>query len=480
MAEAPPRGGAPPGTAQDADQAPPQTGEKRRTTVMGLPPAPHLGLSGSAGAKARAEAEARKQRVQARLSSRPPPPVRELKPSVEEEIIEPLPPPFAVRSAPPRQPPSPTEMFEGGTPTTIGASPFEHATPTTYEPYDLPPPAARWSEPPPAIVVGQPLPMDGVAGNPSNAILALAEVDTTTIQRPPQHPPVKRSRPVEEAPAAEWEPVRSGPTTERMPVVVPTPTNSLVPSQTRTGSIAPNTHAGSSVVPSTPPGRMASALVIRPYEPPTPPPDMGLRDKRLVLLHEPESPRAASFRLLRDNLIAKNLPRVIAVSSAARSDGKTTCVINLALALTEQRDTRVLLMDGNFFEPDLAQIFGLERLAPLTGTDDPMVVPYKIAAVTRSLHVAGILKSDLRHHRFEQHKFDVLLERLCTAEYDYIIIDTPALDGSAAVARMVGGADASLIAVRSGGGTTARQLRRAVSMLPSSKTLGVVLVDGVT
>src|SRR5207249_4311992 len=78
---------------------------KRRTTQMGLAPAPHLGgLMGSAGAKARAEAEARKRRVQARLSSAPPPRPTPSEPPPQEsghphgvnqeELIEPLPAPF--------------------------------------------------------------------------------------------------------------------------------------------------------------------------------------------------------------------------------------------------------------------------------------------------------------------------------------------------------------------------------------------------
>src|SRR5262245_31370366 len=63
---------------------------KRRTTQMGLAPAPHLGLAGSPGARARAEAEARKNRVNARLSSHPPgapaPPAAPMPPAAQKTL----------------------------------------------------------------------------------------------------------------------------------------------------------------------------------------------------------------------------------------------------------------------------------------------------------------------------------------------------------------------------------------------------------
>ena len=82
----------------------------------------------------------------------------------------------------------------------------------------------------------------------------------------------------------------------------------------------------------------------------------------LVLKREPDSARAVSFRVLRDNLLAKRLPRVLAVSSAAKNDGKTTCALNLALSLSE--GARVLLLDGNLIDPQLAKIFCIDESTP--------------------------------------------------------------------------------------------------------------------
>ena len=50
-------------------------------------------------------------------------------------------------------------------------------------------------------------------------------------------------------------------------------------------------------------------------------------DSRLILIQEPESPRAVAYRLLRDSLVAKDLPRILVVAGTAPQDGTTTCAV---------------------------------------------------------------------------------------------------------------------------------------------------------
>lgn len=224
----------------------------------------------------------------------------------------------------------------------------------------------------------------------------------------------------------------------------------------------------------------ATALV--PLAPQVPPPvvrpTLRTIDPRLVMLSSPDSVRAASFRLLRDNLLAKGLPRVLAVSSAAPHDGKTTCALNLALALAEHTPARILLMDGNFFAPSLGGIFAVDEYTPSPSVVDPVrLAPYKLAELTPSLHVAAIvIRRGEAPPRFDKQRFDVLLDLLCRVGYDHIIVDAPAIGGSPMVSQLLGGVDGVLLAVRSGR-TTARALRRAVEDIPGNKGLGVALID---
>ncbi len=201
----------------------------------------------------------------------------------------------------------------------------------------------------------------------------------------------------------------------------------------------------------------------------------GKPDPRLVLITEPDSARAVSFRLLRDNLLAKRLPRVLAVSSAAKKDGKTTCALNLALSLSE--GAKVLLLDGNLIEPELATIFCIPDSTPVWPANAAWLAPYRIAEFSRSLHVAAVvLRPGQVTPRFEKQWFEHLIGSLRRFPYDFIIIDAASLSASPTVSQLIATADATLLAVRSGA-TTARALRRATDQLPEGKGIGVALID---
>jgi Mrp family chromosome partitioning ATPase len=200
-------------------------------------------------------------------------------------------------------------------------------------------------------------------------------------------------------------------------------------------------------------------------------------DPRAVMLGEPDSARAAAFRLLCEKLLEKGLPNVLVVSSAARHDGKTTCALNLALALAERPGT-VLLVDGSLAAPALADMFGIDEHTPTSPVlDFTWLAPFKLAELTPRLHVAvPVPHNDEPSVRSETHRLDVLIDRLSRVGYDRLVIDGPTLDESPAAARLIGAADGVLLAVRSGR-TTSSALRRAVERMTRGKVLGAVLMD---
>jgi Mrp family chromosome partitioning ATPase len=207
----------------------------------------------------------------------------------------------------------------------------------------------------------------------------------------------------------------------------------------------------------------------------------NLVDPRLVLFADPDSRRAASFRLLRDNILARKKPRIIAVSSSASGEGATTCAINLAFAMCERPLTRVLLLDANFYAPSLGRIFHIDASTPPAPSFDlPWLAPYRIAEVVRGLHVAAVVSPEGGPRDvgpgFNKRWFEMVMEYLAAEPYDHVIIDTAALDGSDATAQIVSVADGTVFAVRSGG-TTSRALRLAAQQLPPERILGVALLD---
>lgn len=215
--------------------------------------------------------------------------------------------------------------------------------------------------------------------------------------------------------------------------------------------------------------------------PPVGPPGIVLQgslDERLVLIAEPESARATSFRLLRDNLLAKRMPRVLAVSSPLKGDGKTTCAVNLALSLSE--GARVLLLDGNLERPALHTIFRIDESTPPSPVNGPWSSPYKIAEYSPTFHVAALhALPGVTPPRFERRWFEQLMGALRRSHYDFILIDSAALEAESTVSQLVATADATLLAVRAGV-TTARALRRASEQISEGKAIGVALLDAKT
>lgn len=83
----------------------------------------------------------------------------------------------------------------------------------------------------------------------------------------------------------------------------------------------------------------------------------------------PVSVLAEEFRLIKRQLLltARSLTaeparaRTILICSARPNEGKTFCAINLAISLAAERDTEVLLIDGDFAKRDLMPRLGLDN-----------------------------------------------------------------------------------------------------------------------
>lgn len=156
-------------------------------------------------------------------------------------------------------------------------------------------------------------------------------------------------------------------------------------------------------------------------------------DERLVSLRSPNSFEADQYRVLRHFLVGTeeaDSRRVIAVSSPAAGEGKTTTAVNLAATLAQSPGARVLLVDTDLRRPCVASSLGLQSTGPgLSGTvlderlDLATVVrstPFKLSVLPAGAPPANayqILESPRVGHLLEEAR----------GAYDYVILDTPPL-----------------------------------------------------
>jgi Mrp family chromosome partitioning ATPase len=204
-------------------------------------------------------------------------------------------------------------------------------------------------------------------------------------------------------------------------------------------------------------------------------------DARLILLHEPDSVRAASFRVLRDRIASRGDPHVIAVTSPESGDGKTTCAVNLALALGECGRATVLLLEANLRNPSLAQLFQFTPPACLTEQMEehrkrPAEPWWVVEMHSQWLHVAAVKPGSGARPLLDLPAFSGAVKSFRSAGYDYLVVDTPPVLGSADVNLIEEIADGLLLVARSGK-SNARALRKAVEQLDAGRLLGVTLLD---
>ncbi len=157
--------------------------------------------------------------------------------------------------------------------------------------------------------------------------------------------------------------------------------------------------------------------------------DRGTKSKPLTMVTDPHSMHAESIRRLRTNLLFVDVTtrkHSFVVTSAMSGEGKTTTVVNLAMALADT-GARVLVVDGDLRNPSVARSMGLEGGVGLTtiligaATVDDVVQQWR----DTSLYVlpAGQIPpnpSEILGSESMATLFDHL-----TKEFDYVLVDSP-------------------------------------------------------
>lgn len=202
----------------------------------------------------------------------------------------------------------------------------------------------------------------------------------------------------------------------------------------------------------------------------------------LPLVRDPDSPLAASFRVLAHRLNAMKDVSTICVSSPARGEGKTACAVNLAMALAEHGREQILLLEANLRHPRLAEVLGFappacfaqQMLRYLDVKGEPWQV---VAAFFNNLHVLAVDPRQDGGKLLNAPAFRAAMLELKKAGYTNIIIDCPAALGSADVNIIEDLADGVLLTAMAGA-TKGGQLLRTKEHLEPANILGTVLMGG--
>jgi len=167
--------------------------------------------------------------------------------------------------------------------------------------------------------------------------------------------------------------------------------------------------------------------------------------------------------------------KVIAVSSALASEGKSLTASNLAMTLSESYQRSVLLIDGDLRRPSLDRVFGLPRGNGLSeGVMASGEERLHLHAVTPHLTVltagrpTGDPMATLASDRMRQ------LISEARESFDWVIVDTPPIGLLSDASLLADISDGTLLVVRAET-TPYDVVQRAVAALGKDRILGVIL-----
>lgn len=153
-------------------------------------------------------------------------------------------------------------------------------------------------------------------------------------------------------------------------------------------------------------------------------------DPHLVMYHEPQSPVAEQYRTFRTNLVAMNsggAPRALAITSTIKGEGKSVTTANLALALAELPDTRVLVVDADLRAPAQSTLLGIPREPGLSDLMQDFAPLDRVIARTSvpglSLLPAGKAVRNPSELLGSSRMGDLV--SALKAEFNYILFDSP-------------------------------------------------------
>jgi capsular exopolysaccharide synthesis family protein len=167
---------------------------------------------------------------------------------------------------------------------------------------------------------------------------------------------------------------------------------------------------------------------------------------------------------------------VIAISSADAGDGKTTTAINLAGALAQAADARVLVVDADLRGSNVATDLGIDGAPGLVDLILSADLALEVAVqVCPHLNLSVLTAGRHSSTPYEVLKSPRVAELLAEArqKYDYVIVDTAPLvsvPDSRVLEKWVDG----FVIVVAANRTPRRLVEEALSLVAPTKTVGMI------
>lgn len=204
-------------------------------------------------------------------------------------------------------------------------------------------------------------------------------------------------------------------------------------------------------------------------------------DDHLVSLVTPTAFEAEQYRALRYMVEQRHRTEnlsILAISSAAVGDGKSMTALNLAGALGQAPEIRVLLVEADLRRPSIGPLLGFGPVGQRGLVDailDPNLTLGQVAVVRPPFNLSIVLAGQTPPSPYEVLKSPRLAELLedARANYDYVILDTPpmvSVQDCRVIARWVDG----IILVVAAHQTPRRLIEEALNVMDPAKMLGFV------
>jgi capsular exopolysaccharide synthesis family protein len=195
---------------------------------------------------------------------------------------------------------------------------------------------------------------------------------------------------------------------------------------------------------------------------------------------QPGSASADQYRSLRTRIqqVAQGRSfNALLITSPTSGEGRSHTAANLALAMTQEHDRRVCIVDANLRGAQLRRLFGLpdgpdlgDVLAERARLDDALVYLEE--------HDLTVLPGDeaTTHSELLGSTAMRRVMQALRSRFDRIVVDAPPALPVADVALLTPLVDALMLVVRAGV-TTKSSIHEAIASINSDKLLGVVLND---